>query len=74
MHHDYIRWGWLTLILSFQPKDMWSLDIFDCDNSVVSHNYLEDITVVAFVGGWNCKHKHAVGGSVDRDNRDSIQI
>ena len=41
---------------------------------VVSNNYLEDITVVAYGGGWNCKHKHAVGGSVDRDNRDSIQI
>ena len=35
------------------------------------NNYLQDITVVAF-GGWNSKHRHAIGGSVDRDNRNSI--
>ena len=73
-HHDYIRWGWLTLIISFQPEDMWSFNILDCDNSTVSTNYLQCIAVVAFGGGWNCKHKHAIGGSVDRDNRNSIQI
>ena len=55
---------------------MWSLDILDCDNSnsVVSNQYLEDISVFAFGGGWNCKHKHAVDGRVDRHSRDSIQI
>ena len=55
---------------------MWSLDILDCDNSnsVVSNHYLEDISVFAFGGGWNCKHKHAVDGRVDRHSRDSIQI
>jgi len=73
-HHDYIRWGLLTLIISFQAKGIRSFDILDCDNSVVSNNYLEDIAVVAFGGSWNCKYKHAIGGSVDRDNRDSIQI
>ena len=55
---------------------MWSFDILDCDNSVVSTNHLQDIAVVAFGGGWNCsKHKDdVIGDSVDRDNRDSIQI
>ena len=40
-HHDYIRWGWLTLIISFQSKGMWSFDsietsstgILDCANT-----------------------------------------
>jgi len=73
-HHDYIRWGWLTLVISFQPTGMWSFDNLDCYNSVVSHNYLKEICVVAFGGGWNCKHKHAVDGRVDRHSRDSIQI
>jgi len=53
---------------------MCTFEILDCDNSVVSNNYLQDIAVVAFGGGWNYKHKHAIGGSVDRDNRNSIQI
>ena len=74
MHHDYIRWGWLTIIICFQAKGTWSFDIQENHNSVVSTNYLQDITVVAFGGGWNCQHKHTVGSSVDRDNRDSIQI
>ena len=73
-HHDYIRWGWLTMILSFQAKGKWSFGISDCTRSVVSDNYLEDIAVVAFGGSWNCEHKHAIGGCLDRDNRDSIQI
>ena len=60
-HHDYILLGWLTLIISFQPEDMWSFNILDCDNSAVCTNYLQDIAVVAFGGGWNCKHKHAIG-------------
>ena len=49
---------------------MCTFEILDCDNSVVSNNYLEDITVVASGGGWNCKHKHAVDGSVDRHSRE----
>ena len=40
---------------------MWSFNILDCDNSAVSTNYLQHIDVVAFGGGWNCKHKHAIG-------------
>ena len=62
------------MILSFQAKGEWSFGISDCTSSVVSDNYLENIAVVAFGGSWNCEHKHAIGGCLDRDNRDSIQI
>ena len=41
---------------------------------LVTNNYLQEIAVVAFGSGWNSKHKHVIGGSVDRDNKESIQI
>ena len=70
------------MIISTQSKAVWSLDsietsstgILACANCLVSNNYLQENAVVAFRGGWNSKHKHAIGVSVDTDNRDSIQI
>ena len=43
-------------------------------SSLVSNNYLQEVAVVVFGGGWNSKHEHAIGVSVDRDNRDIVQI
>ena len=65
-HHDYIRMGWLSVLVCAQPLDVSSFDKALANTSlgtfgrVVTNNLLPKLAVVAFGGGWNCQNTHAI--------------